>query len=65
MDISEEHVKSIFRVEEQAKQKTSAKQVVNRVMLLRNVGWLPTDYTASYPRRHNSSQPQLREQQIL
>jgi hypothetical protein len=24
-------------------------------MFLRNVGWLSTDYTASYPRRYNSS----------
>jgi hypothetical protein len=63
-DISEEHVASIFKVEEKAKrEETSVKsggktQVACLVdskdlgdMFFRNVGWFSTNYTPLYPRR--------------
>jgi hypothetical protein len=61
-DVSEEHIASIFRVEEIG----SANQQASRWLawwtyffgpedggdtFLRNVGWISTDYTASYPKR--------------
>jgi hypothetical protein len=54
-DASEEHVATIFGVEEYAKQETDLNQVASRGteeggdIFLRNVGWLSTDYTALYP----------------
>jgi hypothetical protein len=49
----EEHIASIFRVEEEAKQETIMKQTTS----------ILPDYTALYPGRYNSSQSWLRENQ--
>jgi hypothetical protein len=67
-DVSEEHIAYIFRVEKQARQETSMKQVVSRIiirldfdpedggyMFLRNFGWLSADYTALHARMRNTS----------
>jgi hypothetical protein len=57
-DVSEEHVASIFRLEEQDKVEIRVKQVASDFnpedrggMFLQHVGSLSTDYTALYPRR--------------
>jgi hypothetical protein len=46
-DVSEEHIASIFRVEEIIQQEPDD----GGDMFLRNVGCNSTDYTASHPRR--------------
>jgi hypothetical protein len=56
-DVSEEHVASIFRIEEYAEQETSIKAGScfdpedGGDLFLSNVGWLSTGYTALYPRK--------------
>jgi hypothetical protein len=66
-DISEEHVTSIFRVEETPRQAMSVTCFRCVILLgsffdsegsyvfLRNVGWLSTEYTELYRRRQNSA----------
>jgi hypothetical protein len=55
--LSVEHVASIFRVEEEAKQETSMKLVESRTLIVacsvfrRNVAWLSKDWKALYPGR--------------
>jgi hypothetical protein len=49
-DVSEEHVASVFRVEEQSERDTSVKAGGKQDMSLRNVSWLLTDYMLLYPK---------------
>jgi hypothetical protein len=63
-DVSEEHIASIFRIEEisSANQRASrwlAESEDGSDMFLQNVCWNSTYYTASYPRRWYSSEQNI------
>jgi hypothetical protein len=53
MDVSEEHVASIFRVEEKAKQETRVKQVARRGLCLQPTShWFPPKRRLTFNRIH-------------
>jgi hypothetical protein len=54
-DVLEEHVASIFRIEEQTKEENKHEAG----LFFWNVDWIPTDYVASYSRICNSSSKNL------